>query len=85
MDELTIFFGPVTAPTWLQSLFYGACMSEQIKPEQVNTDTGIELDKVTFDADGKVEGLDEETLDSVAGGLMMEPGNNNGCGNNVSC
>lgn len=54
-------------------------MSEQKKPEP-----GIDLEKVTFDADGQVAGLDEETLESIAGGLMDVSCDNGACGNTAN-
>lgn len=40
---------------------------------------GIDLDKVTIDANGEVDGLDDDLLDSVAGGLAAGPGCNYNC------
>ena len=38
---------------------------------------GIDVSNVTFDPDGKVNGLTDEALDGVAGGLMDS--NNGSC------
>jgi hypothetical protein len=46
-------------------------MTEQ-KKDEIKKD-GIDLDAVTFDANGAVEGLDDTELDDVAGA------GNNGC------
>ncbi len=59
-------------------------MSEQ-KPSEKKD--GIEVDNLTFDANGEVVGLSDAVLDDVAGGLRAVEGNNTGCGNsaNLSC
>lgn len=57
-------------------------MSEQNKNE-VAKETGIELDNITFDANGEVKGLDDVALDDVAGGLLEADGNT-GCGNTAN-
>jgi hypothetical protein len=56
-------------------------MSDQNKNE-VKKETGIEVETVTFDEKGEVVGLDQEVLDSVAGGLLAD--DNTGCGNSVN-
>jgi hypothetical protein len=56
-------------------------MSEPNKNEEKKK-TGIEVDSVTFDSNGEVEGLDESVLDSAAGGLMA---GDSGCINGANC
>lgn len=58
-------------------------MSEQTKEQNV-TKEGIEVDEVTFDANGKVQGVEESDLDDVAGGLMVAK-DNSGCINAWNC
>jgi hypothetical protein len=36
-----------------------------------NKPDGIEVDTITFDVNGEPEGLDDESLDGVAGGVAM--------------
>lgn len=57
-------------------------MSEQTKNE-VKQETGVEIERVTFDENGGLVGLDESALDDVAGGLL-DAENNKGCGNSVN-
>lgn len=44
----------------------------------VNKEQGIDLDKITIDANGEIDGLDDSVLDNVAGGLAP-PGCNYNC------
>lgn len=58
-------------------------MTEQNKTPEA----GIDLEKVSFDTDGKIVGLADDVLDSISGGLMdesMEPGDNGACGNTAN-
>jgi hypothetical protein len=55
-------------------------MSEPKKEEK--KETGIEVDSVTFDSNGEVEGVDESVLDGVAGGLQA---GDSGCINGFNC
>lgn len=57
-------------------------MSEQNNNE-VKKEDGVEVDNVTFDANGELVGLDPEILDGVAGGLVES--NGSGCVNGVAC
>lgn len=43
---------------------------------------GIDVDNINFDEDGEANGLDDDILDSIAGGLQEDNGNcpcNSGC------
>jgi hypothetical protein len=57
-------------------------MSEQNKSE-VKQETGVDIERVTFDENGELIGLDEAALDDVAGGLAVAD-SNKGCGNSVN-
>lgn len=53
-------------------------LRERIKKE------GIDIDEVTFDADGRVQGVEDSELDDVAGGVMAVE-DNSGCVNGLKC
>jgi len=38
---------------------------------------GIDVDKIDFDQDGEASGLDDDVLDSIAGGLKSDDVNSN--------
>lgn len=57
-------------------------MSEQNKND-VKKD-GIEVDEVTFDANGNAQGLEDSELNDIAGGLMEAAGDK-GCINGANC
>jgi hypothetical protein len=44
-----------------------------------NKSDGIEVDKINFDVNGMPEGLDDGTLDGIAGGLL-DPNHQGDCG-----
>lgn len=55
-------------------------MSNEVKKQQ-----GIDLEQVRIDANGEIDGLDDDVLDAIAGGVMAKPTNDN-CGQtNVTC
>jgi len=35
---------------------------------------GIDVDRLDINEDGELQGLDEETLDTISGGLISPPG-----------
>jgi len=55
-------------------------MSTNDKKETVSVEQpeGIDVSNVTFDPNGKVDGLAEDVLDSVSGGLAPVDDSNNG-------
>ena len=53
-----------------------------IKDDEVpKKQEGIDVEKITFDTEGEAEGLDDDLLDSVAGGLSE----NTNCPCNAGC
>jgi len=57
-------------------------MTEQTKNDVAKKE-GIEVDGVTFDANGQAQGLADSELNDVAGGLMAEA--DSGCINGANC
>lgn len=52
----------------------------------VDEKEGINVDNVTFDQDGNVDGLSDDALDSIAGGIMSDSEDVNGnCGCTNNC
>lgn len=58
-------------------------MSEQKKNDSPEK-PGIDVETVTFDANGNVQGVEDSELDDVAGGLMVAD-KDSGCINGFNC
>ena len=44
--------------------------------QQPDQQTGIDLDNISFDEDGAIAGLDDDLLDSVSGGVIVDKNGN---------